>query len=41
MAERSAGRVSLPSCSLVGHWSVSVENMGEGGTPALFLHCSN
>ena len=37
MAGQSAGRVSLHPCFHLGLWSASVENTGEGGTPALFV----
>ena len=36
MADQSAGRVSLHPCFPLGLWTASVENTGEGGTPALF-----
>ena len=36
LADQSAGRVSLHPCFPLGLWTASVENTGEGGTPALF-----
>ena len=37
MAEHSAGRVSLHPCFPQGLSTASIENTGEGGTPALFV----